>query len=127
MFESSTIRLRTKVSLFEFAVLQNRKSCKTDRARRAHDELALRLKEMQAGLDEVLRQEMKLVEAQRQGLEVDIDIDFIKAFFGLNWFGTPMQIMENAEPLSTEELQGLEELVALMEREILVVFTINRL
>ncbi|RTM09656.1 MAG: hypothetical protein EKK31_05280 [Hyphomicrobiales bacterium] len=124
MFAFSTIRLRTKAACFEIEVRENRRACTTDHARRVHDALLVKLKEMAAGLDEIMKYEMRLIEAHRLGQDVEFDLDFVKFFFGLNWFGVPIPIMDAAEPVSSDELEGLKEIIERIEREICVIFTI---
>lgn len=88
--------------------------------------LTKKLKEMQAGLLKILDYEMEFMEAHRLSKPVDFDLGFIKFFFGLNWFGIPMTIIETDEPASAGEFGELEKIIARIDREIAVIFTIDR-
>lgn len=126
MFEFSAIDACLWVLYFRVKVCDNRKICTTEIARRAHDALQAKLKELEAGLYEVAMAEVEAKEARRLGNEPKCDMDFVKFFFGLNWIGIPHTFLETDEPVAMNELEGLGEIIERIESEMGVIFTIDR-
>lgn len=126
MFEFSAIELRTQAFYFGLEVRDNRKACTTDVARRAHDALLAKLKELDAGLNEVMKYEVRERDSLQLGEQPEFEMDFVKFFFGLNWFGIPVTFLETEEPVAMNELEGLGEIIERIERKIGLIFTIDQ-